>query len=162
MLSIKFQLNPTYGWEEMSFEECKDGCRGGHLGYQNRMILAILNLCHSDASYQVSAQSDSWFQRRCHLEEMSFEEFPWGHLGYRNGTILAILNLYVTLIPPIKFRLNLTCSGGHLGYQNGTILALLNLHVATMPPTKFQLNLSLEKMLKMWKAMTNNGQQPTA
>ena len=43
---------------------------------------------------------------------MSFEEFqdgPYGaHLGYRNGTILAILNLYVTVMPPIKFRLNRT------------------------------------------------------
>ena len=42
-------------------------------------------------------------------EEMSFEEFQGGgHLGYRNGTILAILNHYVALMPPIKFRLNLT------------------------------------------------------
>ena len=41
-------------------------------------------------------------------EEMSFEEFQDGrrdgHLGYRNGTILTILNLYVTVMPPIKFR----------------------------------------------------------
>ena len=28
----------------MSFEEFQDGGRGGHLGYQNRTILAILNL----------------------------------------------------------------------------------------------------------------------
>ena len=32
-------------WEEMSFEEFKDSCRGGHLGYLNGTILAILNLC---------------------------------------------------------------------------------------------------------------------
>ena len=32
-------------WEEMSFEEFQDVHHGGHLGYQNRMILAILNLC---------------------------------------------------------------------------------------------------------------------
>ena len=30
-------------WEEMSFEEF-EGRPGGHLGYRNRMILAILNL----------------------------------------------------------------------------------------------------------------------
>ena len=45
-------------------------------------------------------------------EEMSFEEFQdgcrGGHLGYGNGTILIILNLSVTVMPPIKFRLNLT------------------------------------------------------
>ena len=30
-------------WEEMSFEEFQDGHHGGHLGYQNGTILAILN-----------------------------------------------------------------------------------------------------------------------
>ena len=43
---------------------------------------------------------------------MSSEEFQDGHsggnLGYRNRTILAILNLYVTMMHPIKFRLNPT------------------------------------------------------
>ena len=29
----------------MSFEKFEDGRHGGHLGYQNGMILAILNLC---------------------------------------------------------------------------------------------------------------------
>ena len=32
-------------WEEISFEEFHDGHRGGHLGYRNGTILAILNLC---------------------------------------------------------------------------------------------------------------------
>ena len=36
------------------------------------------------------------------------EEFQDGHLGYPNGTIEAILNLCVTVMPPIKFQLNLT------------------------------------------------------
>ena len=31
--------------EETSFEELQDGCHGGHLGYLNGRILAILNLC---------------------------------------------------------------------------------------------------------------------
>ena len=31
-------------WEEMSFEEFQDGHHGSHLGYQNEMMLAILNL----------------------------------------------------------------------------------------------------------------------
>ena len=31
-------------WEEMSFEEFQDGHHGGHLGYRNGTILAILNL----------------------------------------------------------------------------------------------------------------------
>ena len=29
----------------MSFEKFQDGRPGGHLGYRNRTILAILNLC---------------------------------------------------------------------------------------------------------------------
>ena len=45
-------------------------------------------------------------------EEMSFEEFQDGchgsQLGYLNETILAILNLYVNVMPPMKFWLNLT------------------------------------------------------
>ena len=44
------------------------------------------------------------------------------------GTILAILNLYVTVMPPINFRLS------------PTILTILYLPVASMPPTKFQYN----------------------
>ena len=101
---------------------------------------------------------------------MSFKEFQdghhgciyGGHLGYRKGTILAILNLYVAPMPPIMFRLNLTCClgeemwfeefkdghrGGHLGYRNGTILAILNLCVTVMPPIKFWLNQTLAAIL---------------
>ena len=50
---------------------------------------------------------------------MSFEEFQDGrHLGYWNGTILAILNLYVTVMPPIKFRLNPTHFGRRCRLKN--------------------------------------------
>ena len=45
MPPIKFQLNPTYGWEDMSVEEFQDGSHGGHLGYRNETILAMPNLC---------------------------------------------------------------------------------------------------------------------
>ena len=31
--------------EEISLEKFQDGHRGGHLGYRNGTILAILNLC---------------------------------------------------------------------------------------------------------------------
>ena len=58
----------------MSFEEFQDGRPGGHLGYRNGMILAILNLCYCDASHQVSAQSDLGFRRRCHLK--NFKRWP--------------------------------------------------------------------------------------
>ena len=85
----------------MSFEEFQNGRHGGHLGYWNRRILAILNLC-------VTVMPPIKFQLQW-TWEMSFEEFQdGGHLGYRNGTILAILNRCVTVMPPIKFWLNPT------------------------------------------------------
>ena len=83
----------------MWFEEFQDGSQGGHLGCRNGAILAS----RSDASHKVSAQSDLWFGRSCHLKK-----FQDGRPGYLNETILAILNLYVTVMPPIKFRLNPT------------------------------------------------------
>ena len=43
LLSSFGSIQPTV-WEEMSFEEFQDGRHGGHLGYQNGTILAILNL----------------------------------------------------------------------------------------------------------------------
>ena len=59
------------------------------------------SLCCSDASYQVSAQSD-----------LRFGNLRW------NGTILAILNFYVVAIPTIKFRLNLTYGLGEISLKN--------------------------------------------
>ena len=47
---------------EMPFEEFQDGCHGGQLGYQNGMILAILNL-FVIAMPQVLVLSDLWFGR---------------------------------------------------------------------------------------------------
>ena len=89
-------------WEEMSFEEFQDGHHGGHLGYLNGRILAILNLCVT-VMLPIkfgSIQLTVW-------EEMSFEEFQDGV-----STTLAILNLHVAPMPPIKFWLNPTFSLG--------------------------------------------------
>ena len=62
------------------------------------------SLCPSNASHQVSAQSDLWFGRSMAA--------IWDDLGYRNGTILAILNLYVATMHPTKFQLNPTYGSG--------------------------------------------------
>ena len=78
MLHIKFWLNPTYCWEEMSFEMGRPSWISEQNNFNNSK-----SLCCSDASHKVLAQSDMV------CEEMYFEEFP----GYQNGTILAILNL---------------------------------------------------------------------
>ena len=81
------------------------------------------SLCHSDASHQVSAQSDLFW------EEMSFEEIQdGGHLGYRNRTTLAILNLYVALMHPTKFLLNLTNGlGGDVTWRISRWLPILDI-----------------------------------
>ena len=89
---------------EMSFEEFQVGCHGGHLGYRNRTMLAILNL------YSFRCLPLSFCSIWLMIWEMSFEDFQHGHhgshLGYQNGTILAIMHLCVPLTPPIKFWLN--------------------------------------------------------
>ena len=66
-------------------------CHGGHLGYQIRLPLAIQN-------------------RRCCLKNSKLPPRPPSWILELND--LAILNLHVTLMPPIRFRLNLTY---HLG-----------------------------------------------
>ena len=50
MPSTKFRPNPTYrsGADNNNFEDFQAGRHGGHLGYRNKMILAILN--RNDAS----------------------------------------------------------------------------------------------------------------
>ena len=56
-------------WEEMSFEEFQDGLHGGHLGYWDGKILAILNLCVTVMPpHQGLAQSNLQFERRCRLK----------------------------------------------------------------------------------------------
>ena len=72
---------------------------------------------------------------------------PWPSSSILDLNDSAILNLHFTLMPRIKFRLNLTFEefqdgrrGRHLGYRNGNILAILTFCVTVMPPIKFQLN----------------------
>ena len=66
---------------EMSLEECQDGLHGVHLRYLNIMILAILNLCHSDASHQVLVQFNFRFGRRCRLK------------NFKTAAMVAILDI---------------------------------------------------------------------
>ena len=68
------------------------------------------SLCCSNASYQVLAQSNLQFGKRCRLKnfKMAADGRHGGILGHWNGMILAIVNLYVTPMHPFKFRLNLT------------------------------------------------------
>ena len=93
---------------EMSFEEFQDGRHGGHLGYQNRMILAILNLLNTP------------------IPPIKFQFNPTNCLGVVNPImfweILAILNLHVAPMPPTNFQLSQTPFGCRCGLKIFTIL----------------------------------------
>ena len=134
---------------------------GGHLGYWNATISAILIL-------YVALMPPIRFRLNptYGLGDVILKFLAGGNLGYLNDTILSILYLHVYPMPPTKFQFNLTYhSGGdvvltyslgvhgdRLGYWNCTILAILTLHVAPMPPTKFHLNLTWYwRCRKMWK-----------
>ena len=70
------------------------------------------SLCRSDASLQVSAKSDLWFERRCRLKIFELAATA-AILDIR--TELAILHLHNATMPPTKFPLNATyCSGGYV------------------------------------------------
>ena len=148
MSPITFRLNWTYGlggdnvWRISSWPPWRPACWIPEWNdFSN-----FESLCHCDASHQVSAQSDLRLGR-CSLKNI--QDGRHGYLGYRNRRILVILNRCVTVMPPIKFWLNLTYrsfekfqdgrNGRHLGYQNGMIIAILNLCLSVMPPIKFQL-----------------------
>ena len=89
----------------MSFEGFQDSHHGSYLGYQNGIILAILNLYNAPIPP---------IKFRLNLTYGLGGDI--GHLGYPNGSILAILNVCVTVMLPIKFWLNLTYGlGGYVG-----------------------------------------------
>ena len=68
MPPIKFQLISDLGFGRL-FEEFQDGHCGGHLGYRNVTILAILNLYVTVMTpIKVSVQSDLGFRRKCRFK----------------------------------------------------------------------------------------------
>ena len=101
MLPTKFQLNPTYGLGGDVVWRISRWRLGGHLGYRNGTILAILHL------YVIQCLPSSFSSIQLTVWEMWFQDFQDGrhgcHLGYQNRTIIPILNLYLTTMPPIKF-----------------------------------------------------------
>ena len=54
-------------WEEMSFEEFKDGRQPSWIS-ERKDFNNSKSLCHCDASKQVLAQSNLRFGKRCHLK----------------------------------------------------------------------------------------------
>ena len=135
----------------MWFEGFQDGCHGGHLGYQNGTILAILNLhvAHMPSTkfllhLTYSSRADNnWRLSRWR---------PWHHHWYDFVGNVKIMKSYCRDGPRHKLTWSkaqgeLTIEdlqdgycGSHHGYCNKMVLAILNLHVARMPPTKFWLD----------------------
>ena len=84
MLPTKFRVNCPFGSGEKDFHgghhgrnlgfpiatkkkrktDFQDGCHGGHFGFSIGTILAIFDLCHPDASYQVWSQLAFGFRSR--------------------------------------------------------------------------------------------------
>ena len=115
---------------------------GGHLRYQTRSILVILNL-------YVTPMPPIKFGLNPHYGMggdvfWRIQDSPHGgHLRCRIGTNLAVLNLHDSLMPPTKFQLNPTYRSrayvvSRLSSRppwqpswnwNGTNLSILNLHV---------------------------------
>ena len=145
----------------MWFQDFQDGCHGGHLGYQNGIILAILIsmlprcLPSSFPSIQLTVREQILFEDLQDSGRRQLETYKIAGVRriFRRLTILAILNLYVASMPPIMFWLKQTNGFGgdvvwrisrwptcHPGYRNGTILAILSVCVTVMPPINFQLN----------------------
>ena len=95
------------------------------------MILAILDLCHIDVSYQVSSQLAFLFRRKS--EKKIFNMAASGHLLFLTRTILAFFDLQVTLMIPNNGPFSSGEEGKsrfsrcHLGYLNGKILAIFDL-----------------------------------
>ena len=73
MLPLSFSSIGLTAWEKMSFEEFQDGRHCGHNGYRNERFSNSESLCHCEASYQVLAQSDLRFGRRCRWKNFKMD-----------------------------------------------------------------------------------------
>ena len=61
---------------ELTIEDLQDGCCGGHLGYSNKMVLAILNVHGTQMP-----PCKFWLNLTYHSgAKLRFEEFQDGHL----------------------------------------------------------------------------------
>ena len=170
-------------WEEMSFEEFLDGHHGGHLGYLNGRILAILNLCVNvmlpikfwlnptyclgDVIWRISRWRPwrpTWTSERYNFSNSeslccsnaSHQVLPQSMAAILDMGTERFLQFWVSIILqslPSSFSSillfgircclkNFKMAGGHLGYLNRMILAIFYLCVTVMPPIKFWLNLT--------------------
>ena len=147
----------------MWFEDFQNSCHGGHLGYQNRTILAILNLHVAPMpstkfwlhpTYR-SRADNKWFSRwirfwwRCWkceklLMDIRMMDGPW-------STDHGMLTRSKAPGELTTEDLQDGCCGHLRRYRNKMFLAILNLHVTPMPRTKFWLNPTYHLADKVWR-----------
>ena len=94
----------------MVFEQFQECHHGGHLGYWNGTILAILNLHVNPKLTTKFGLHPTACGSRCGLK--SFKMAAVTAILDIGTKILAILNLHVAPMPPTKFQLNPTFDSG--------------------------------------------------
>ena len=98
MPSNKFQYSLTYMYDlkVMPFEKNQDCCHGSRIGYQNRMIQAIMNF-HAATIPPTKFR----FNLTQGLEKMVFDgyqdSYNGSHIIYSNGTGIAFMNVHAVL-----------------------------------------------------------------
>ena len=129
----------------MSFEEFQDDLHGGHLGYRNGTILAILNLYVTTMPPIKLGHNLTWFGRRCPLTNFNMANVRPSWISERNNFSNSESLCHCDASHQVSAQSDLQF--GRCCLKNfkaildiGTILAILNLYVTPMPPFKFQLN----------------------
>ena len=112
------------------------------------------SLCCSDASHQVSAQSNFRFWRRCRLKnfkmtamavilDIGMEQFKQFWISKSLQCLSSfLLNLTYGLGGDVVWRISRWPPWWPSWIWNGTVLTILNLYNAPMPLIKFRLNLT--------------------
>ena len=136
-------------WEKTSYEEFQDG---GHLGYRNGTILAILNLYNalmSPVKFKLNLTCGLGGDVIRRISRWPPWQLSW-ILEWNNFSNCVSLWCCPSSFGSIQLKFWEEMSfeefqyghyGSHL-YRNRMILAILNLYVAPMPPIKFWLNLT--------------------
>ena len=124
----------------MSFEDFQDGQHGGHLGYQNGMLLAILNLHMAPMpptkfglnltkvqEKNVGSRFSRWPPRQPSWIMEGLKQFWISMSLWHFPSSFGSMQHTVWEMSFEEFQDG--WHGGNLGYGKGTILAILNLHV---------------------------------
>ena len=135
----------------MSFEEFQDGHHGGHQGYLNGRILAILNLC-----VNVMLPIKFWLNQTYGLEgDVIWRisrgrpwRLSWISEGYNfsNSEFLCCSNASHQVLAQSHLQFGRRCRLKYGGHGNRTILAILSLYNSPKPPINLTYCLGLDEV----------------